>query len=151
MAGKVSPVRALAKEEFQNALSADWLRIAPLGQRSSFAEKVLASEGSTISDTIGGVHLPGAHTILNSLVVDPTALSTVLLRYGGVFVPVAAGPCNDNAAISQLLRAATEYVERMQDGRRDHVDTLALADLFRPLIPAMLCVIEEANKLKGAA
>jgi hypothetical protein len=44
-----------------------------------------------------------------------------------------------------MLHAATEYLDRMKDGRRCHVDTAALAKLFIPLIPQMLAIVEEAN------
>lgn len=147
---KVSPLPIRTKEEVADTLASDWLPYAARGKRCAFSINVGGDEdGKLVSHVIGGEHLPEAHKILNSLLVDPTALFNTFQLFGGVFVPAEAGSCDDNAVISQMLRAATDYFERMKDGRRDHPDTLALAELFRPLIPAMLCVIREANHIKG--
>lgn len=149
--GRVSPVRVRTKDEVSDSLALDWLPLAPSGKRQSFAAQIGVSDYHIVSRAISGESLPEAHTILNSLVVDPAALFNTFLSFGVVAVPVEDGDCDDSAVISQMLRAATDYFERMKDGRRDHGDTLALAELFRPLIPAMLCVIREANQLKGGS
>jgi hypothetical protein len=147
---KVSPARLRTKAEVSDALAADWLRLAPTGKRASFSLNIGGDkDGKVVSKAISGEHLPEAHTILNSLVVDPTALFETLQLYNIVAVCVEPGECDDNAAISQMLRAATEYFERMKDGVRDRADTFVLAELFRPLIPAMLCVMREATAMKG--
>jgi hypothetical protein len=44
------------------------------------------------------------------------------------------------------MHTATEYLDRMKDGQRCHVDTAALAKLLVPLIPALLSIIEEAQQ-----
>jgi len=147
----VPHVRARTKDEVSDALATDWLRLAPLGQRISFAAKLGVRDSNTVSKAISGEHLPEAHTILNSLVVDQAALFNVFQLYGGVFVPTQPGEVCDMSCISQMLHAATEYLDRMKDGRRDHTDTAALAKLFTPLIPAMLAIIEEANGTRAGA
>lgn len=150
--GKVSPVRIRTKDEVSDALASDWLPLAPYGHRAAFSINIGGDkEGKVVSKAISGEHLPEAHTILNSLVVNPAALFNTLQLYGGVFVPVDAGECDDMSVISGMLHAATEYLDRMKDGKRDHRDTAALASLFKPLIPAMLCVMREASEGKGAA
>lgn len=143
---KVPLVRVRTKEEVSDALASDWLRLAPLGQRIAFSLQIGADpDGKTVSKAISGEHVPAAHTVLNSLVVDPAALFNTLRLFGGCFVPIAATEPDDMAAISAMLHAATEYLDRMKDGRRCHVDTAALAKLFAPIVPHMLGVIEEAN------
>jgi hypothetical protein len=103
------------------------------------------ADGKTVSKAISGEHLPSGHTMLNSLVVDNTALFNTLLLYGGVFVPVETRPVEDMTVILNMMQAATEYLERMKDGHRCHQDTAALAKLFRPIVPQLLAVIREAN------
>lgn len=147
----VSPVRIRTKDEVSDALARDWFPLAPRGHRVSFSINIGGDkDGKVVTKALSGEHLPEAHTILNSLVVDKNALFETLLLFGVVAVPADIGDCDDNATISQMLRAATDYFERMKDGQRDHTDTLALADLLRPLIPAMLCIVREASALKQA-
>lgn len=146
--GIVCPKRLLGKEDVSQALASDWFRAAH-GRKGAFADAIGAKCTKTVDRVITGEHLPALHTALNSLVADETALFNTLRLAGGVFVRAETGSCDDNETISAMLRAATDYFERMKDGKRDHQDTLALADLFRPLVPAMLCVIQEANTIKG--
>lgn len=127
----------------------DWLRVANMLGKGTFADKIGVGCTQTVNNAITGPGLPELHTALNSLLADPTALFNTLMLFGGVFVPVEAGTCDDNAVIAQMLHTVTDYFERMKDGTRCHQDTLALAELFRPLVPAMLCVIVEANAIKG--
>jgi hypothetical protein len=143
---QVPPPRPRTKDEVSDALASDWLRLAPLGHRVAFSLQIGAdSDGKTVSKAISGEHVPAAHTVLNSLVADPSALFNTLRLYDGCFVPIAGKAPDDMAAISAMLHAATEYLDRMKDGRRCHVDTAALAKLFIPLIPQMLAIVEEAN------
>lgn len=145
-APQVPPVRARTKDEVSNALASDWLRVAPLGERKSFSLKIGADEdGKTVSRAISGENLPAGHTMLNSLVADPTALFNTLRLFGGCFVPVSGNGGNDMETICAMFHAATEHLERIKDGKRCHVDTAVLAKLFAPLVPRMLAVIEEAN------
>lgn len=148
--GKVPPKKGLGKDSVSRALSADWYGLDDRIGRGTLMDYLGSKSTKTITGAISREHLPELHTVLNSLLADPTALFNTLQLYGGIFLPVEGGECDDMAAISQMLRAATEYFERMKDGARDHNDTIALADLFRPLVPAMLCVMLEAGKLKGA-
>lgn len=144
-AGKVSPVRIRTKAEVSDALALDWFPLAHNGNRAGFSHAIGARDPKTVGRAISGEGLPEAHIVLNSLAVDPAALFNVMTLFGGVFVPVSAGSSDDMALICQMMKAASEYLERMQDGHRSHVDTAALAKLFRPLVPAMLAIIQEAN------
>lgn len=149
--GKVPPVRIRTKDEVSDALASDWLPLAPHGKRAAFSINIGGDkDGKVVSKAISGEHLPEAHTIFNSLVANPAALFNTFRLFGGVFTPVGEGACDDMETISAMLRAATEYLDRMKDGVRDHRDTAALATLFKPLIPAMLCVMREAAEGKGA-
>lgn len=143
-AGNIPPVRARTKAEVSNALAQDWLRFSPSGTREVRASEIGASCGKVISRAIAGEHLPEAHTVLNTLVADPAGLFNTFALYGGVFVPCRAKNGDDYETISKLMHTATEYLDRMKDGRRCHVDTAALAKLLIPLVPAMLAIIQEA-------
>jgi hypothetical protein len=137
------------RKEVSKTIAADFHRVSDRVGKGTFADSIGVGCTQTVNNAITGATVPELHTALNALLVDPAGLFQTLLLYGGVFVPVEASACDDMAAISQMLRAASEYFERMQDGNRDHNDTIALAELFRPLVPAMLCVIREAGDLRG--
>lgn len=143
---KVPPVHIRTKDEVSDALAKDWLTLAPMGQRATFAARIGAKDYKTVSKAISGEHMPEAHTMLNSLVLDPAALFNVFRLYGGVFIRVDGDPIDDMETVSRMLHAATDYLDRMRDGHRDHRDTAAIAALFRPLVPAMLAIIDEANR-----
>jgi hypothetical protein len=144
---KVPTVVVRTKGEVSDELARDWLRLAPQGERGLFAARIGLGENShkVVSRAISGEGVPELHNVLNSLVVDPSALLNTLLLWGVVAVPVETQPVDDMAVVCNMFKAATEYLERMQDGTRDHRDTAALAKLFRPLVPQMLALIREAN------
>lgn len=144
---KVFQKKPLDKKEVSDALGADWHRASREIGKGTFADGIGVGCTETVNNAITGRTVPELHTALNSLLTCHTALFKTFQLYGGVFVPTEPGDCDDNATISQMLRAATEHFDRMKDGRRDHNDTLALAELFMPLVPAMLCVIREAGEL----
>lgn len=146
--GEVPPFVPRTKAEVSDALAQDWIAFAPLGTREQRAPQIGASEGKTISKAISGEHLPEAHTILNTLGVDPAGLFHTLSLFGGVFVPCRPMASEDYETIRQMMHAATEYLDRMKDGRRCHVDTAALAKLLVPLVPAMLAIIQEGKGIK---
>lgn len=144
---KVPPARIRTKGEVSDALAGDWLRLAPQGERASFAARIGLGENSqkVVSRTISGEGVPELHNVLNSLVVDSSALLNTLLLWNVVAVPVETAPVDDMATILGMMQAATEYLERMKDGQRCHRDTAALAKLFRPIVPQMIALIREAN------
>lgn len=146
--GNVPPFVPRTKADVSDALAKDWLAFAPLGQREQKAPLIGASEGKTLSKAISGEHLPEAHTILNTLGVDPAGLFHTLGLFGGVFVPCRATSSEDYETIRRMMHAATEYLDRMKDGRRCHQDTAALAKVLVPLVPAMLAIIQESNGSK---
>ena len=148
-AGQVSPVQPRTKDDVKRALASDWRVFDAAGRKGELADKIkngdtLESTVKKIGRTIGHEHLPEAHSILNTLVADPAGLFNTFMLFGGVFVPVDHESCDDMIVIGAMLKAASEYYERMQDGDRNHIDTAALAKLFKPLVPAMLCIIREA-------
>jgi hypothetical protein len=96
-ARQVPPLQARTKAEVSDALANDWLRFSPAGTRELRASSIGASCGKVISRAIAGEHLPEAHTILNTLVADPSGLFNTLALYGGA--RQAAGAAHSGAAL----------------------------------------------------
>jgi hypothetical protein len=141
----ISPNRTVSYEEVRDDLAEDWFRTAKMLGKGALCDALGEKRPDKVDDAITGKHVPRLHTALNSLRADPSAMLNTFLRFGGCFVPVTAASTGDMATISAMLRAATEYLDRMKDGQRCPRDTAALAELFRPLIPAMLAIIKEAG------
>jgi predicted N-formylglutamate amidohydrolase len=94
---------------------------------------------------------PGAYALFNALLADPTALAEVLRAYGLKVVPDRADAANDLSTAAGLSHAAGALIEAHEDGYRNHSETLRIANRLRPLLPQIAAIIEEADRLKGAA
>jgi hypothetical protein len=138
-------------EEVRATISTDWFGVKERVGLGRLKDALGAIDPGTLGSAIAGESTPRAHTVLNSLLADPAALLNTLLLFGVVAVPAEIGSVEDNDLIIQMLRAATEHCERMKDGQRCHNDTLALADMFAPLVPKMLAIIREAAKIRGGS
>ena len=145
--GQVRPIRKRSKAEVSGALATGWARVSA-GRKGAFADNV-DIDTKTVNRALTGETVPELHTALNSLADDPTALDELFALYGGRFTPSVAKPGSDMELAAGLGRSLAELIERLRDGTRDHLDTLALAALFRPLIPQMQAVVGEADVLRG--
>lgn len=111
----------------------------------------LGCHKDTLSNALAGDTLPSLHTALNSLAADETALDEVLELYGYRLRPAVPTAANDLQTAARLSHAAGALVDAVSDGCRDHNETLAVADQLRPIVPALLALIAEADALRGAA
>lgn len=146
-----SPKPPPSAEEVRQQLQSDWFETSRRVGVGTFIDRVAPGCDDTVTNAISGKNTPRLHTALASLNVDTAALFNTLMLYGVVAVPADPEAISDMDTISAMLRSATEYLERMQDGKRCHVDTAALAKLFKPLVPAMLAIIREANGFDAPA
>jgi hypothetical protein len=103
------------------------------------------NDSKTITRVTGMQNLPEAHTIFNSLIADPTALDEVLAEYGLRVCPKHRDAANDMELATDLSTTLTEFLRRIADGKRCHVDTAVLAELFRRLIPQMQTIVDERD------
>ena len=140
----------LAKGRVSALLSAGWARsIAAVG-KGVFADALEVSD-NTIGNALAQRTTPELHTVLNSLVVDPSALDELLAGYGYRLCALHNEPANDLATAAGVISAMGNLVEALSDGHRDHNETLAVAQLLRPHMPAVNAIIHEADALRGAA
>lgn len=87
----------------------------------------------------------------NALLADPCALDKLLAHYGYRRAAAHADPANDLATAAGVIGAMGELVARLADGKRCHNDTLAVAALLRPHMPAIHAIMQEADAILGAA
>ena len=153
MASKPNHVRPnlRSKQDVSAALNIGWARMVAKHGRGGFAD-AMNVDPKTISRALAGDSVPELHTALNSLMLDPTALNELFALYG--LTPPrkreaeAANDLHTMTGLSDVLRA---FCAALEDGNRDHRETLALADLIRPLMPLLANIVSEANAIKGVA
>jgi hypothetical protein len=85
----------------------------------------------------------------NALLADDGALDALARHFRRLLIPLDVVADCDAQTMSRLLHAAAEYYDRLRDTVRCHTDTLALAELFRPLLPALAAIVHEADEIRG--
>src|SRR5690606_34092622 len=126
--------------------AAGWARVSA-GRKGAFADNIDV-DTKTVNRALTGETVPELHTALNSLADDPTALDELFALYNGSFVPRRCAPgASDMELAAGLGHSLSELIDRLRDGKLCHIDTLALAELFRPLVPQMQAVVAEADEL----
>lgn len=149
--GNVCPVEPISKDKFKRLLSIAWGRVGPAMGLATMAGRMELSDPKTISRAIATDNLPEAHTIFNSLCADESALREILFYYGYELSRSRPEAANDMRTLSGMCEVAAELSEALRDGKRDHTETLQVADKLRPHMPALAALIAEADALRGAA
>jgi len=145
---QVCPKSPVSKTRLSAALSAAWGRVSNEIGRGTFADR-MDVDTKTIARGIAGPSLPDAENLLNSLAADPTALAEVLALYGLQVVPLGFDAALDFEIIADAAALTAEHTGAMRDGKRDHVETLRVADKARPVVARYTAIIAEADRIRG--
>ena len=143
--------KPVSKQDASAALIIGWARTTARHGKGAFADAI-GVDSKTVSRAMAGETLPEMHTIMNSLVVDPTALNELFALYG--FHPPRRrepAPANDLHTMAGLSEIVRSLAEALEDGQRDHIETLTVAESIRPVIPALTAIMNEAARIKGVA
>lgn len=139
-----------SKSDVSTALAVGLSRtIRTAGGKGTLADSMDTST-KTLDRALTGETIPELHTALAALLTDPTALDEVLKLYGGRFALLRADAANDMTLAADLSHTVTEFLKRLADGKRCHIDTAVLAELFRRLIPQMQAVVDEHDERVAA-
>ena len=140
-----------SKTDTSAALGMGWSRMIAKHGRGGFADQ-LGVDAATVKRAMCGDTTPELHTVLNSLMVDQTALNELFALYGfeppRKRNPAAANDLTTLAGLSEVLRT---FCAALEDGDRNHVETLALADACRNVMPALSAIMGEAARIRGLA
>lgn len=104
----------------------------------------------TIEKWMAQGSLPGVDCLLNMSDECPAPLIGLLAEKGWCLTPAYADPANDMQLAAGLGHSLAEFIDRLRDGKRCHVDTAVLASLFRQLIPQMQAIVDEDDARKAA-
>ena len=142
---KLARLRALRTEPVGPALVAELRGL--LGDKSNLVVAEAAEcSPRTIENALSMNTLPEAHLLGNILRLEPTALWEWLDEIGFKVIPKDCSISPDMKTAREMSHALTVLIQSLDDGFRDHTETLAVAKLFRALIPKMAAIVSEADQ-----
>lgn len=139
----------VSEQQYQGKLIAGLSRVAgdigrgTLADRSGRTTRALDKLFSGASGDTSGKGL------LDFLRADPTALDEVLALYGFQLAPLGFDAVLDFEIIADTAALQAEHTNAMRDGRRDHTETLRVADKARPVVQRYSAIIAEADRIRG--
>lgn len=139
----------IEKDKFQRLLAQAWGRVWPSVGKGKMAQAMGLNGTKTIDRGVTASNLPEAHVVFNSLCACPSALDEVLREYGFTLAPLHGDAANDLSTAAGTIDAMAALIRSQDDHRRDHNETLAIATLLRPHMPALEGILAEADRLRS--
>ena len=140
----------LTKDRAKELVAAAMLRVV---QRHG--KDALAAEGGCgrrcIEKALALDTLPSIETLVNALDLDVTLLDELLAAKGWRLATLDTDSARDLNTAAGVIGAMGALVHANSDGVRDHSETLGIADLIRPHLPAMTGIVREADRLRGCS
>lgn len=135
--------------QFHNALVAGLGRVAADIGRGNLADKSQRTTRALDKLFCGSSADTTGKGLLDFLLADATALDEVLALYGFQLSPLDAQAATDFTLIADTAALQAEHTEAMRDGRRDHRETIRIAEKARPVVAAFTGIIAEADRLRA--
>ena len=105
----------------------------------------------TVQAALALESLPSLDFLFNALDLEPTILDELAAAKGFRLAPLRSDAANDLHTAAGAGEIATAICRALADGVRDHKETLSIAELIRPHMPALTAIVREADELRGAA
>lgn len=137
--------------QYHQALIAGLARVATKIGRGNLADKSQRTTRALDKLFFGSNMDTSGYGLLNFLLADPTALDEVLALYGLGIHHLSAVGADEFSTIADCASLTAEHTDAMRDGKRDHRETLRIADKARPVIAAYSGIIAAADRLRGVA
>jgi len=137
----------LTEAEFHSALCAGLARVASNIGRGNLADK--SGRTTRALDKVFAGSIPNGKGLLDFLLADPSALDELLARYGYQLAPLGREAVLDFEIIADAAALTAEHTQAMRDGKRDHRETIRIADKARPVVARYQGIIAEADQIKG--
>jgi lambda repressor-like predicted transcriptional regulator len=152
MASKVlerfpTETKPVSKDRTKELVSAG-LHRAVLNHGMETVAKAAECHRRTIENALSMTTLPELHTLGNILSLEPTVLWEYLSELGFKIVPKEMALSSDMRLASDMSGALTTFIRLIEDGIRDHNDTLKAGEAFRKLIPKMAAIVQEADRIR---
>jgi DNA-binding phage protein len=121
---------------------------------SSGIDEVALAAGcceQSVRNTLSLDSLPSLDLLLNAMDIEPTLLDEVLAAKGFRLAPLHSDAANDLTVAAGVSEISSAICRALADGQRDHNETVTIAKLIRPHLPALTAIVREADELRGAA
>jgi hypothetical protein len=134
--------------QYHEALIAGLARAAVAIGRGNLADKSNRTTRALDKLFSGSSADTSGKGLLDFLLADPTALDEVLALYGHQLAPLDPSRAIDFEIIADAAALTAEHTDAMRDGRRDHNETIRIADKARPVVQRYSAIIAEADELR---
>lgn len=134
---------------FASLFVAGLARVAAKIGKGTLADRMDRTPRS-LDNILGGGSTSGK-AMFDALLADETVLDEVLASYGFRLCSLHQQAANDLLVAGGVIDAMGKLVSAHADGIRDHNETLSIAALLRPHLPAIQAIVHEADTLRGAA
>lgn len=111
-----------------------------------YAERIGVSEGTVQNARNRKAKLSGETLARIGHEFGPAALDPFADMMEAIVIPKRCDATNDMLTIIGMSHGIGTWVDALRDGHRDHQETIALADLFRPIATALQTLIREADE-----
>jgi hypothetical protein len=138
-----------SESEFHSLIVAGLARVAAKIGRGTLADKMGRTPRAI--DKVFAGSIPDAKALWDATAADPSVLDEIAAAYGFRIVPLNSDPSSDLKLSAGLCDVASELMVSMQDGHRDHNETLKVADKLRHVVGPAIAIIEEADRLRGVS
>jgi hypothetical protein len=145
--GVVPKPATLTEAEFHSALCAGLARVAASIGRGNLADK--SGRTTRALDKVFAGSIPNGKGLFDFLLADPSTLDELLARYGYHIAPLGREAVLDFEIIADAAALTAEHTQAMRDGKRDHRETIRIADKARPVVARYQGFIAEADRFKG--
>lgn len=134
---------------YHEALIAGLARVAASIGRGNLADKTGRTTRALDKLFSGSSGDTSGKGLLDFLKADPSALDEVLALYGYQLAPLGREAVLDFEIIADAAALTAEHTQAMRDGKRDHRETIRIADKARPVVAKYQGIIAEADRFKG--
>lgn len=139
-----------SEEAFRDALVVGLSRSATRIGRDCLAERSRRTRRALDKLFCGDSKDTTGKGLIDFLRADITALDEVFALYN--LNPPRLRfmtPANDMVTMGSLARLMTQFCAALEDGTRDHRETLELGDAIRRLLPSLTQIVSEADQIRG--
>lgn len=141
-----SSFRPLSKDEVK-ALVASGLQNRVLALGLDRVADEMGCTTKTVRSALSHESLLEADKLGNLMARDPSVFHEWFRNLGLRVSYYSSEMSPDMHTVSAMASAVASFVEALEDGRRDHQETLNLARMLRPLIPRLSAIVHEADEL----
>lgn len=142
---KIAPPNEL---DYYNALIAGLARVAAQIGRGTLADKAKRTTRAMDKLFAGDSMDTSGKGLLDFLAADASILDEVVALYGFRLVPTGSVESDDMSVIADLMALAAKHTAAIRDGRRDHKETIEIANMARMVVATYSAIIEQADDLR---